>query len=49
MGLLAVADWWLAMNFEWEGEMDAAAAPARTTVRAKKRIAVFMVSEFLAC
>jgi len=44
-----VADWWLANTRELEDESEAAAAPAKTTERAKIRIASFIVgylSEF---
>jgi len=42
MGMVALADWWLTMGFAPEGVMAAAAAPARTAVKAKKRMAVFI-------
>jgi hypothetical protein len=43
MGMVALADWWLTMGFAPEGVMAAAAAPARTAVKAKKRMAVFIL------
>jgi len=44
VGSWAVADWWLGMACVVEDETEAAAAPAKTTARAKTRIASFMVS-----
>jgi hypothetical protein len=44
-----VADWWLAKTRELDDESEAAAAPAKTTDRAKIRMASFIVgylSEF---
>jgi len=38
-----VADWWLAKTLELEDERVAAAAPAKTTERAKIRMASFMI------
>jgi hypothetical protein len=43
LGKLAVADWWLAMGFAVLGVVAAAAAPATTTVRAKMRMASFII------
>ena len=42
-GKWAVADWWLGMVDAVLGVVAAAAAPATTMVRAKMRIASFMV------
>lgn len=42
-GLLAVADWWLANGLSVEEVTEAAAAPARTRVKAKMRMASFMI------
>ena len=42
-GKLAVADWWLGMACVVEDETEAAAAPAKTTARAKTRRICFMV------
>ena len=42
-GMLAEADWWLAMTFEVEDDRPAAAAPAKTTDSAKIRIASFII------
>jgi hypothetical protein len=44
IGIAALAAWWLASKRAWEGVIEAAAAPARTTENAKMRIAVFMIS-----
>jgi hypothetical protein len=43
VGRLAVADWWLAMGFAVLGVVAAAAAPAAITVRAKMRMASFIL------
>jgi hypothetical protein len=43
IGMLADADWWLAITVLWEGETAAAAAPATTTDRAITRMASFMI------
>ena len=41
--MLAVADWWLGMACVVEDETVAAAAPVKTTDRAKIRMASFMI------
>jgi hypothetical protein len=41
--MLAVADWWLAIGCEVLGVVAAAAAPAAITVRAKIRMASFII------
>jgi hypothetical protein len=38
-----VADWWLAMGRAVEEEIEAAAAPAKTMVKAMMRIVSFIV------
>ena len=43
IGLLSVADWWLAMGRAVEEETDAAAAPANTIDKAMMRIVIFIV------
>jgi hypothetical protein len=43
LGRLEVADWWLGMAGVVEDEREAAAAPAKTTDRAKTRMTSFMV------
>jgi hypothetical protein len=43
IGKLAVADWWLWMGFAVLGVTAAAAAPATMMVRAKMRIASFII------
>jgi hypothetical protein len=43
MGLLAVADWWVAKVRVDELETEAAATPANTTERATMRMASFMI------
>jgi hypothetical protein len=43
VGKAEVADWWLARTFEGVEERVAAAAPAKTTQRAKMRRASFMI------
>jgi hypothetical protein len=42
VGILAVADWWLAMGCAVLGVVAAAAAPATIMVRAKMRMASFI-------
>jgi hypothetical protein len=44
VGILAVADWWLAMGGAVLGVVAAAAPPATTMVRAKMRMASFIIS-----
>jgi hypothetical protein len=41
--LLAVADWWLGRARAVEFDMEAAATPAKTTEKAKMRMASFMI------
>jgi hypothetical protein len=43
IGTLAVADWWLGMAGLVVDETEAAATPAKTTERAKMRMASFIV------
>jgi hypothetical protein len=43
IGLLSVADWWLAMGRVVVEETEAAAAPAKTTANAMMRIVIFIV------
>jgi hypothetical protein len=42
-GIFSVADWWLAMGRAVEEETEAAAAPAKTMVKAMMRIVSFIV------
>jgi hypothetical protein len=47
IGLLSVADWWLAMGRAVEEETEAAAAPATTIDNAMMRIVSFIVGNLI--